>query len=100
MVGVDHSVQNSWLGAPMAKETLAANSREGPSELHNLRPSLDSYNMLHLLHNIQFLIDNVRYLDMDPPDREQRLVERLATVSLENLSVHYREVMETPSVVD
>ena len=97
---VDHSVRNSWSGVPMAKEMSVANSREGPSELHNLYPSLNSYNMLDLLHNNQSLIGNVRYLDTDLPDREQRLVERLAMVSLVNLSVHYQEVLETRSVVD
>jgi hypothetical protein len=38
--------------------------------------------MLDLLHNIQFLIDNVLYLGMDLPDMGQRLVETLAMVSL------------------
>ena len=100
MVEVDHSVPNSWSDEPMAKEMSVANSREGPSELHNLYPSLNSYNMLDLLHNIQFWIDNVHYLDMDPPDREHRLVERLAKVWLVSSSVHYRGVMETQSAAD
>ncbi len=74
----DHSVQHSLMDEPTAKETSAAYSQGDPSELHNLNPNSHSYNMLDLLHNNQSLIDNVRYLGMDRPDREQRLVEKWA----------------------